>query len=185
MPQHVIGPAVVAILAWFVAAPAAQAPSKGRNSAATITGAFADSCRDVTAHSSKDISYVDLHYVNGLVTRDEAISGADHAIDGGAGAEIEFATVKSGTTIEEFACLPSSLAPTALLEIKTPEDCHPFFSGGLECEQSSPRTVWTRANQIPDDGGSESGFFHWGCGLVDRLRRRHVRERDLEHGSAR
>ena len=52
-----------------------------------------------------------------------------------------------------------------MLEIQTPDDCGPFFSGGLQCEQSSPRTVWTSASQIPDDGGTESGFLHWGCGF--------------------
>jgi PKD domain len=154
----------VAIVALLVAAPAAQAPSRG-NSAATITGAFADSCRDFTAHSSKDISYIELHYATGLVVRNESINSHDRAIDGNAGDEIEVATVKSGTTIEEFGCVPSNRAPTALIEIKTPEDCHEFFSGGLECEQSSPRTAWTNASQIPDDGGTESGVMVWGCGF--------------------
>jgi hypothetical protein len=55
---------LVAILAWLAAAPAAQAPPRGRNSAAAITGAFADSCRDFAARSSKDISW-SLHFGDG------------------------------------------------------------------------------------------------------------------------
>jgi hypothetical protein len=159
----------VAILALVVAAPAAQEPSRG-NSAATITAAFADSCRDFTVHSSKDISYVELHYLTGPVVKDETVNSPDHAVDGGAGDEIAVATVKSGTTIEEFACVPSNRAPTALLEIQTPPfdqtlgGCYPFFAGGLACESSTPRTAWTNNSQVPDSGGSQSGVFVWVCG---------------------
>jgi hypothetical protein len=34
------------------------------------------------------------------------------------------------------------------------------------CPRGTPRarTDWTGAADIPDNGGSESGFFHWGCG---------------------
>jgi hypothetical protein len=162
---------LVSMLALSVAGSAAQAPSR-RNSAATITGAFADSCRDFTARSSKDISYVELHYVAGSVIRDESINRGDHSIDGGAGEEIELAIVKSGTTVEEFGCVPANRAPTAALEIQTPpidhtqEHCYDFFSGGLICEQSSPRTVWTSARQVPDNGGTQSGLFTWGCGAL-------------------
>jgi hypothetical protein len=74
---------LLAIFAWLVAAPAAQAPSRGK-SAATINGAFADSCRDFAARSSKDISHVEIDYVSGLVVKDESISSPDYAIDGGA-----------------------------------------------------------------------------------------------------
>lgn len=102
--------------------------------------------------------------------KDESINSPDYAIDGGAGDEIEFAIVKSGTTTEQFDCVQSNRAPTALLEIQTPpidqtlEHCYDFFAGGLDCEQSSPRTVWTSTSEIPDDGGSQSGWFTWGCG---------------------
>lgn len=160
---------LVAILTLLAAAPAAQAPVRG-NSAATITGAFADSCRDFTARSTKDISYVELHYVAGGVVRNESIDSHEHAIDGGVGDEIEVATVKAGTTIEEFTCLPSNRAPTALLEIQTPpidhtgETCYWFWEGGLACEQSSPRTAWTNNSQVPTTGGSEAGLFHWVTG---------------------
>jgi hypothetical protein len=159
---------LVAMLAWWGAAPAAQS----QKSAATITGAFADSCRDFSAHSSKDISYVELQYVGGLVIKSERINSHDHAIDGHAGEEIALATVKSGTTIEEFACVPSNRAPTALLEIQTPpvdgtfEGCFVFWSGGLACEQTTERTAWTNKSQIPDTGGTESGWFRWVHGLV-------------------
>jgi hypothetical protein len=158
---------LVASLAWLVAAPSAQSRSGGRQSAATITGAFADSCRDFSAHSTKDISYVELHYVAGYDFKNESIGSHDHAIDGHAGEEITFATVKSGTTIEEFACVASNRAPTALLEILTPpvddtlEHCYETWYGGLSCEQSSARTVWTNGGQVPNTGGSDSGIFHW------------------------
>jgi hypothetical protein len=175
---------VVAIFAWLVAASAAQAPTKGRNSAATITGAFADSCRDFAAHSTKDISYVELHYVAGPVIRDESINSPDHVIDGGPGDEIAFATVKSGTTIEEFACMPGNRAPTARLEIQTPpidatmEHCYLFIIGGssddgLVCEWSSPRTVWTSASEIPANrvGRSTSATARPRAGVGAPLRR--------------
>ena len=155
----------IAILAWLVAAPAALASSGGGNSAATITASFADSCRDFTTHSSKDISHVEIHYADGRVVKDESISSHDYAIDGGAGDEIELAIVKSGTTSEQFNCVQSNSAPTALLEIKTP-DCFEFWAGGLLCDQSVPRTVWTSASAVPDTGGSDSGLFHWGCGAL-------------------
>ena len=157
----------VILLAWLGAAPAALPVPRGGNSAATITGSFADSCRDFAAHSSKDISYVELHYASGSVVKDETIDSPDWAIDGGAGEEIDFANVKSGTTIEEFACVPSNAAPVAWLEMLTPpvdntvENCGPFWAGGLFCVVSSPRTAWTNRDQIPDDGGTESGLFHW------------------------
>ena len=159
----------VALVAWLGAAPAALAVPDGGNSAATITGSFADSCRDFAAHSSKDISYVELHYAGGSVVKDETINNPDWAIDGGPGEEIDFAAVKSGTTIQEFPCEPSNAAPTALLEIQTPpvdqtlETCYDWFSGGLLCEMSSPRTAWTSRSQIPDP---ESGLFVWGCGAL-------------------
>src|SRR5687767_13447099 len=136
----------VALVAWLGAAPAALAVPGGGNSAATITGSFADSCRDFAAHSSKDISYIELHYAGGSVVKDESITTPDWAIDGGPGEEIDFAAVKSGTTIQEFPCVPSNAAPTALLEIQTPPvdqvlgHCYDF-DDELICEQSSPRTA--------------------------------------------
>jgi hypothetical protein len=69
------------------------------------------------------------------VVKDESISSPDYAIDGGAGGEIVFAIVKSGTTSEQFDCVPSNIALTALLEIQTPlidqmlEHCYDFFTG--------------------------------------------------------
>src|SRR5688500_12410235 len=112
MPKNVVGhrmgPAKglilvwVSILAWLPFPRAALAVPGGGNSAATITGSFADACRDFAAHSSKNISHVEIHYVDGRVVKDESISSPDHAIDGGAGDEIGFAVVKSGTTSEQF-----------------------------------------------------------------------------------
>ena len=170
MFKRVLPLALVATIVSWVAAPAALASPRGRRSAATITASFADSCRDFVTHSSKDISHVAFHFADGRVVKDERICGHDYAIDGDAGDEIAFAIVKSGTTSEQFDCEPTNGPPTALLEIQTPpvdqvlEHCYEFFAGGLSCEQSSPRTDWTGRRDIPDAGGSESGFFHWGCG---------------------
>jgi hypothetical protein len=160
----------LAILAWLAgAAPALAAPGRGR-CAATITGSFADSCRDFAAHSSKDISYVELHYVDGRVVKHRNINRRDWAVDGGPDDAIDFARVKSGTTIQEFACEATNTAPTALVEIQTPavdqtvENCQ-GWTDGLICQQASPRTDWTGRAQIPDIGGAP-GLFLWGCGGV-------------------
>ena len=101
--------------------------------------------------------------------KDETITSRDYAIDGGAGYEIAFAIVKSGTTSEQFDCVPSNTAPTALLKSRRTgqrvlRECLDFHSGGFICEQSSPRTVRTSSLRVPDNGGSDSGIFHWGCG---------------------
>jgi hypothetical protein len=132
----------VAVVASFVAMSALASPG-GRNSAATVTASFADSCRDFTANSTRDISHVETHYIGGPVVKDESVNTRDYAIDGGVGDEIEFAIVKSGTTSQQFECVISNSAPAALLEIKTPplgtslDGCYEFFSGGLICERSS------------------------------------------------
>jgi hypothetical protein len=164
-----------AILASLVAASAALATPGGGKSGATITASFADSCRDFAAHSSKDISHVEFHYAAGAVTKDESINDPDYAVDGGAGEEIQFAVVKSGTTSEQFDCVQSNEAPTALLEIQTPPmnqtaaGCFPFWAGGLSCQLGTPRTDWTSASEVPDDGGTDSGLFHWVCGFLGDL----------------
>jgi hypothetical protein len=174
MKRTVQAAAWLAIPAWLAgAAPALAVPGNGKCSA-TITGSFADSCRDFAAHSSKDISYVTLHYVDGRVVKHERINRHHYAIDGAPGDEIDFARVKSGTTIEEFACEPANTAPTARLEIETPPvdqvlgHCYDYYDG-LICEQSIPRTAWTGVAQIPDigagqPGAGQPGFFQWGCG---------------------
>ena len=74
------------------------------NSTATITGSFSDSCRDFETLSSKDISHVELNYPDGRVAKDEEISSPLFLADGGAGDEIDFAIVKSGTTEQRFVC---------------------------------------------------------------------------------
>lgn len=157
---------LVATLAWTGAADA-QPSGTG---AATITGSFSDGCRDFTSHAAKldsqqgkDISYVEIHYVDGRVVKDETINRPDFSLDGAAGGEIDFAIVKSGTTSERFDCVQTNGSPTALLEVKTPQ-CYDFFAGGLSCELSAARTEWTSTIQIPDDGGSDSGLLHWVCG---------------------
>ena len=164
MAKEAVAFAVLCLLAP-VSAPAAP----GGNSAATITGAFADACRDFVARSTKDISHVEFHHLDGRVVRDETIEGPDFAYDGAAGDEIEYTVVKSGRTSEQFDCQPANVAPTARLEIATPPvdmtmgHCYHFFSGGLACEQSSARTSWASASDIPP-GGSEPDLFLWTCG---------------------
>jgi hypothetical protein len=147
-----------------------QAKPPGGNSSATVSGSFSDSCRDFATHSSKDISHVEIHFAGGAVVKDETINDPDYSVDGGPGAEISFVVVKSGTTRERFDCIQRNSPPTARLEIRTPPidstlgHCYAFFAGGLACEQSAARTDWTSTAQVPNDGGSESGVLHWGCG---------------------
>lgn len=159
----------VALLAWLAGpTPARAAAGQARCPSATITGSFADSCREFAAHSTKNISYVKLYYADGRVVGHPHINSHHYAIDGGPGDEIDLARVRSGTTIQEFTCEASNEAPTARLEIQTPPvdqvvgHCWDF-SDGLICEQSIPRTAWTGVAQVPDNGGLP-GFFEWGCG---------------------
>jgi hypothetical protein len=131
--------ALIAMLAWTVAAEGAP----NAKSAATITGSFGDSCTDFEAHSSKDISHVEIHHADDRVVKDEDVAGADFSIDGDTGNEIDFALVKSGTTSEHFACESprADSPPNAVLERRagvsdhqnpagtwTDTDCHSDFN---------------------------------------------------------
>ncbi|MPZ01013.1 MAG: hypothetical protein GEU97_24220 [Actinophytocola sp.] len=84
-------------------------PDKG-NSDAVITGSFSDECRDFEADAEKpdgkpkDISYVELHYADGRVVKDESVNSPHYEIDEGPGDEKTHAFVKSGTTTERFDC---------------------------------------------------------------------------------
>jgi hypothetical protein len=150
-----------------------MAKPAGSNSAATITASFTDTCRDFSAHSTKDISHVEIHYVDGRVVKDETINRPDFSIDGGPGGEIAFAVVKSGTTSVRFDCTPpaTNSPPTALLEILTPETgptgCALFFESGLECVQTVTRSVWRDSSEFPTEPGAfgteEAGHLLWGC----------------------
>ena len=117
----------------------------GGNGAASITASFGDSCRDFAASSSKDISHVELHYVDGRITKDETINTPDYAIQGDAGDELDFAVVKSGTTTKTFSCPRTNTPPTALLEVETPEVCFTWDDGKVACDGTSARTAWTRS----------------------------------------
>ena len=132
-------------LVLALTAVAAACPVPG-NSAATITGSFSDGCRDFVARSSKDISYVALHYVDGRVVKRERIDRRHYSIDGVAGDELDFAVVKSGTTRTTFACPKPNSPPTAILEIETPplSGCTYNTSEYPSCLASDPRTVWSR-----------------------------------------
>lgn len=131
--------ALPAVLTFSVAGLAAP----GGNSAASIAGSFADTCRDFASHSSKDISHVETHYADGRVVKDETITSPDYSVDGGNGDEIEFAVVKSGVTTETFNCTRPSSPPTAILELKTRDDCV-YFGTYLYCFPEPPFTIWTR-----------------------------------------
>src|SRR5829696_7154665 len=163
--------AVVSALGLALVAPVAAGGVPEPRSPAAITGSFADSCRDFAAHSSKDISHVEIHYVDGRVVKDESTVTSGYAVDGGEGDEIDFALVKSGTTREMFTCPRTNRPPTALLEIRTPDspNCHVFFESGLDCDQAAARTTWKSSSDFPTDpnpvSGStvEAGNLLWGC----------------------
>ncbi len=134
---------VLATLVWLLAAPPAPATPGSGNSAATIEGEFSDSCRDLAVGSSKDVSHVELHLADGRVSKDEAISSPEHAIDGGPGDEIDFVIVKSGTTTRSFTCARDSNPPTAVLEVRGPPDCGTFPDGTVLCNAANAdRTEW-------------------------------------------
>jgi hypothetical protein len=95
------GAVVLALIAMLASSGAAQGVEPG-NSAATITASFGDSCTDFEAHSSKDISHVEIHYADGRVVKHESIDSPDYSVDGGD--ELDFAIVKSGTTADRFDC---------------------------------------------------------------------------------
>ena len=139
--------------ALALAAVAAASPTPG-NGAATITGSFSDGCRDFAARSSKDISYVELHYVDGRVAKRERINRRHYSIDGVAGDELDFAAVKSGTTRTTFACPRTNSPPTASLEIFGP--CIALGDGTLSCDADHPRSdwIWSRPG---------NGFVFWAC----------------------
>src|SRR5688500_2183908 len=106
--------ALVATLAWAGAA-AADASS----SDATITGSFSDGCRDFVSTATKlgsgqgkDISHVEIHYADGRTVKDETVDSPDYSLDGAAGDELESASVKSGTTVQTFACPRTNSPPT-------------------------------------------------------------------------
>jgi hypothetical protein len=85
-------------------------------SGATITASFADSCRDVAVHASKDVSHVVIRYTDGREVKDETIDSPDYAIDGGPGDEIASLTVKASVNRETFQCTQAFSPPVALLE---------------------------------------------------------------------
>ena len=157
---------LVAALVWSGAA-------VGQPTAA-ITGSFGDGCRNFAAHSTKDISHVELTYADGRVVKDESTTAPDYAIDGGAGDELSSVAVKSGGTIERFDCTTeTNEPPTAILEVLTPAECSgPFSEGGEDwfCDASgfAPRTVWRDINGYLNvycgDGSNPT------CDLIFRLR---------------
>ena len=153
----VLGAVALVLLAWSAAALA----QPGGNSAATISGSFADSCRDFAAHSSKDISYVELRYANGRMVKLETIKTPDYSLDGAVGDELGSAAVKSGTTTETFTCPRTNSPPTAVLEVKTPDGyCFTWPDGLVDCDGRIARTTWTHS-VVPTLGFGIVRFF---CG---------------------
>jgi hypothetical protein len=155
---------LLATLAWTGAA----AAERGGSSAATITASFSDGCRDFAAHATKvnsqegkDISYVEVDYADGRVERDETINSPDYSLDGAAGDEIDLAVVKSGTTTEPFDCVLENSAPTAILEVKTPE-CSTWPDGLVDCNGQVARTTWSHS--ATDLG---YGFVRFVCSWPD------------------
>jgi PKD domain len=144
---------VLAVVLAFAAVAVAACPPPGKG-AATITGSFSDGCRDFATSSSKDISYVELHYVDGRVVNRERVDRRHYSIDGGAGDELDFAVVKSGTTRKTFACPRTNSPPTASLEILGP--CNALGDGTLSCDADAPRSgwIWSRPG---------NGRVFWGC----------------------
>jgi hypothetical protein len=122
--------------------------------ATIIATPFTDVCRDVSLLSSKDISFVEIHYADGRVIKDERIDNPYHAIDGSAGDEIEFVTVKSGVTRRTFPCTTPNSPPRAILEIEAPPDCVEVSSLVWSCNGMIPRTAW-----LDPADGAEVGFF--------------------------
>jgi hypothetical protein len=142
-----IATALVAAAATVAPAPVGAAPG------AAITGTFAESCRTFLAHSSKDISHVQVHYADGRVVKDEAISSPDYALQGSTGDEITSIVVKSSTTMTSFSCTPRSSAPTAYLEILVHEGCDPDGFGSppyMLCHAAAPRSVWARPGGVSE-----------------------------------
>ena len=136
--------ALIAIVASSVAAEGVRAD----NSAATIAASFGDSCTDFEAHSSKDISHVELHYADGRVVKDESIDSPDYSIYGDPGDEIDSAIVKSGTTSEPFECTVSNRPPVGVLEILTPAESIGTVNGALVFNGLADRTDWTSADSV-------------------------------------
>jgi hypothetical protein len=147
-PSRVL-PALTVVVAAMVVVAAASAACT-----ATITASFSDSCRDFAARSSKDISYVELHYVDGRVAKRERINRRHYSIDGVAGDELDSAVVKSGTTRKTFACPRTNSPPTAILEIFGP--CNTLGDGTLSCDADTPRSAWTWSRP-------GNGSVFWGC----------------------
>jgi hypothetical protein len=152
------------VLALIALAWSAAALAESGNSAATITGSFADSCRDFSGHSSKDISHVVIRYADGRVVKDESTTMPDYVHDGNAGDEIDFAVVKSGRTTETFTCSSPSSPPTAVLEVKTPDGyCITWPDGFVDCDGRVARTTWAHST-IPTLDYGMVGFL---CGWPD------------------
>lgn len=146
------------IVAFFTAV-TVNAPAYA-GSQATITGVFAEACRDFAAHSTKDTSHVVVHYADGRVVKDESTGTPDHAVDGSAGDEIGMVEVKSGTTTESFRCGNGGSPLVARLEIRLSPFCQPYtptngepYYWCLDDSTNAQRTVYVDPGDMRIDMG--------------------------------
>ena len=80
----------------------AGAAGPSPKSAADISVGFSADCMDLTALSSKDISFVEIHFADGTAIKDEPTASPWYSYDGGV--VITDVSIKSGTTLQTFDC---------------------------------------------------------------------------------
>ena len=95
-----LGASLILVMTLGVGTASAYGPSP--KSEAEISVAFGADCTDFVAASSKDISYVEIHFGDGNVVKDESMTAPGYSYDGPA--LIASAVIKSGTTVQTFTC---------------------------------------------------------------------------------
>ncbi len=91
---------MILLMTMGVVTAAAADPSP--KSQAQISVTFSADCTDFTAGSSKDISFVEVHFSDGTVVKDESMASPQYS--SGGGDLIGSVVVKSGTTEQTFTC---------------------------------------------------------------------------------
>lgn len=95
-----VGAALILAMTLGTATARANAPSP--KSEAEISAAFGADCTDFSASSSKDISYVEVHFGDGRVVKDESTTSPGYSYDGADA--IAAVVIKSGTTVQTLTC---------------------------------------------------------------------------------
>jgi hypothetical protein len=90
-----------ALLLMASSAPASADPSP--KSEAQIAVTFSADCTAFTVASTKDISYVEVSFIDGAVSKDESMRSPTYDRTGTT--VITQVAVKSGTTLRSFACV--------------------------------------------------------------------------------